>query len=168
MTSEYLLPCACGRTTRIGARQAGETIECECGSKLDVPTMREMRRLEPAGEAAVRPKAAWGPRQGLAFIGLLLTALSLSAYGYFQFVITPPSNLDFTPSQAQLDNMRPSEAWMYWRLMRQGSPTQLTPEANIVLVHTRYANIGKRVSLGLAVAGLALAASGRLLKPKKA
>jgi hypothetical protein len=167
MTSEYLLPCNCGRTHQVSARRAGESIECECGSKLDVPAMRELRRLEPVAAVAARPKSVWGPRQGLMFVGLLMLVASLAGCGYFYFVTMPPPT-DFVPSQAQLDNTRPEDAWQYWSIVRKGMPLNPPPDALEVLRRTYRAQLGIRVTLGLAVAGLALAASGLLFKPRRA
>ncbi len=165
MTNEYLLPCDCGHSNRVGARQAGETIECACGARLDVPTMREMRRLEPVVEGAARHKTAWGPRQGLAFLGLLVAALGLAAGGYFYFIVTPRPT-DFAATQAQLDSIGPADAWQYWKIVRKGIPLNLTGEAAESLEQARKARWGIRVSLGLTAAGLALAASGLLLKTR--
>jgi hypothetical protein len=167
MSNEYLLPCQCGRTNRVNARQAGETIECTCGTKLDVPTMRELRHLEPVAAGTSRAKTVWGPRQGLAFIGLLTVVLSLGACGYFYFRVMPPAR-DFTTSQEDLDKTRPRDAWMYWRAARQGIPMNPTGDTLQVLERTQLARRGIRITLGLAVAGLALAASGLLFKPRRA
>jgi len=81
-------------------------------------------------------------------------------------VVTPPRT-DFITSQAQLDNTAPADAWRYWRMVRQGIPMSPTNEVMAVLERTRLSRLGIRVTLGLAVAGLALAASGSLLKRKK-
>jgi hypothetical protein len=167
MTSEYLLPCSCGRTNRVSVRQAGETVECAgCASKLDVPPMRELRRLEPVAAEAARPKAAWGTRQGLFFVGLLTLVLSLVVCGVFYFFVMPGPT-KFMPTQAQLDNTRPGDAWRYWAAVRQGIPMNPTNEVVVVLQRTRLARLGIRVTLGLAVFGLALSASGLLFKSKK-
>ncbi len=146
-------------------RQAGETIECACGAKLEVPTMRGLRRLEPALETPHPPRSVWGPRQGLLFLGLLLTAVSLAAGGY-AFFATMPSP-DLTTSQEALDTVGPVEAWRYWMAVRDGIPSNPTGEVAAVLQRTRNARIEIQIALGCAVAGLALAASGLLVKPKR-
>ena len=165
MPNAYLLPCACGRTTQVGPRQAGETVDCACGARLDVPTIRGLRELEPVAETAAG-KPAWNRGKGLVFIGLLLTVASLSACGYFQLVVKP-RDLEFTPTQQQLDSIGPVDAWHYWTIVRRGMPATLTGEASETIEQMRRARIGTRVSLGLALAGLAVAASGRLVRPKE-
>lgn len=42
----YLLPCSCGEKVRVRTRHAGETVTCQCGTKLQVPTIRGLRQLE--------------------------------------------------------------------------------------------------------------------------
>ena len=44
----YRLPCDhCGRAYPVEPRQAGDVITCECGAKLQIPTMLKIKRLEP-------------------------------------------------------------------------------------------------------------------------
>lgn len=42
----YLLPCSCGEKIRVRTRHAGETVTCQCGTKLQVPTIRGLKQLE--------------------------------------------------------------------------------------------------------------------------
>ncbi len=100
------------------------------------------------------------------FLGLLLTVASLAAGGYFQLVVKP-RDLEFTPTQQQLDSIGPVDAWHYWTIVRRGMPLTMTGEASEALARSRQASLGTRVSLGLALAGLVLAASGLLVKPKE-
>jgi hypothetical protein len=166
MINEYLLPCSCGRANPVGIRQAGETIQCACGTTLDVPTMRELRRLEPSQGKTNQPQTVWGPRQGLVFLGLLLAVMSLAACGYVYFVRMPTAP-DLTTPQAQLDAIKPVDAWRYWGAVRGGIPAQPMADVAELLYRTQKARTEIRIALGFAVAGLALAASGLLVKPKR-
>ena len=48
----YELLCdKCGRSYPVETRQAGGTIECECGAALSIPTMLKMKRLPEWNEA---------------------------------------------------------------------------------------------------------------------
>jgi hypothetical protein len=85
MSAQYLLPCSCGQTLRIEAAQAGEQIECACGKSVSVPTLREIRKLEPAPVEAGSRRAAggWNAWNGLVFSGgafLCLAALAGMVY----------------------------------------------------------------------------------------
>ncbi|MBP5620695.1 MAG: hypothetical protein J6X44_01640, partial [Thermoguttaceae bacterium] len=42
---KYRLTCECGRSYPIEPRQAGQTLDCECGKTLQIPTMLKMKRL---------------------------------------------------------------------------------------------------------------------------
>ncbi len=51
----YRLTCECGRSYPIEPRQSGQTLQCECGKTLQIPTMLKMKRLpiwEESGESA--------------------------------------------------------------------------------------------------------------------
>lgn len=79
--SSYLLTCNCGKTVPVDVGQAGGQVTCECGTRLDVPTLRQLRHLPrstPAEER--RQSSAWGLRQGI-FAASLILAATLSAWG---------------------------------------------------------------------------------------
>jgi len=63
--STYLLTCSCGERVPVEIGQAGGSVTCRCGTKLDVPTLRQLRHLPQvkAEEAPVR--SGWGARQGI-------------------------------------------------------------------------------------------------------
>ncbi len=90
MTAKYLLPCQCGQQLPVDVSQAGLTISCTCGTKVAVPTLRGLRALpQVAADDDNRPKAAaWGPREGMALIGVLIALIGLGMAGWFFF--TPP------------------------------------------------------------------------------
>ena len=55
---ERLLSCECGRQHRVAGSQAGQTVTCQCGKSLAVPTLRGLTALPPADPA---PAAADTP-----------------------------------------------------------------------------------------------------------
>ena len=78
----YLLPCSCGRGIAVEPRQAGETVRCECGQALTVPTMREVQNLRPGPIADAMPAAregAWGKPQRFIATGLVVVLLAAIA-----------------------------------------------------------------------------------------
>ena len=168
MLNEYLLPCHCGETHRVSPRQSGETLACTCGARLDVPTLRELKTLEPAPMAtSAAAKPAWGPRQRLLFVGLLVAAVSLIAGGYFRFVEMPKLP-EIATRQSDLEKVKPAEAWQFWVLVRHGMPPGAPPDLAQALEGIEVAQRKIRIALGVGIAGLLVAASGFLVAPTKA
>ena len=90
MNSWYLLPCTCGKSTRILARHAGESRTCDCGAELKIPRMREIRQLEQVTVAepaeATQPRKGWSPLKGLIFVTgvpILLIGLGIAVYSFW-------------------------------------------------------------------------------------
>ena len=72
MTTEYLLPCECGREICIVAGQAGQDITCQCGQTFEVPPLRKLAQLD----RVVKTKAAtpaWGPAKRVGFVMSAIT-----------------------------------------------------------------------------------------------
>ena len=84
MSQEYLLPCTCGQQLRVAPAQAGGQVSCACGRSVAVPTLRGLRELKPAPEAApAKTVAGWSPVHGAIFAaGLLLAAAGLAVLVY--------------------------------------------------------------------------------------
>ena len=55
---KYRLTCECGRSYPIEPRQAGQTLDCECGKTLQIPTMLKMKRLPEWEEEESAPEPA--------------------------------------------------------------------------------------------------------------
>ena len=121
MARDYLLPCTCGRTHRISSRQAGSTLTCSCGANLEVPTMREMGRLEPAAATTAVRHKPWGLRQGLMFLGLVIAGVGFVAGCYFSLIVMPSPQETDVP-QGWIDALAPAQAWQIWGDFRHGMP----------------------------------------------
>ncbi len=79
MSTKHLLPCRCGKKIEVDVRQAGQTITCQCGAMVDVPTMRQVRQLERAATTGGKTAPRWSPLQGAVFAaGVLIAVISLS------------------------------------------------------------------------------------------
>ena len=90
MAQQYLLPCsACGAKTPVESRQAGETIVCQCGQSLNVPTLRGLRELETATDTrpVLPAKTKWSPLQGVLFSLGIVAALVGGGFATRHFVI---------------------------------------------------------------------------------
>src|SRR5262245_62009876 len=81
---KYLLACpACNSRVPVETGQAGQTIQCNCGRGLEVPSIRGLRALEQVAEDG--PTAAtWTKRKGLAFLGGAIAFGALVAAGAVQ------------------------------------------------------------------------------------
>jgi hypothetical protein len=120
---KYLLPCNCGQNVEVDAGQAGLQVSCACGATLDVPTMRGLSQLRPAetpqAETASTPQAAWGPGQGLMFLGAVFGILGLIA---LLLVLQQRPQWVVQPQQIAINIHRqtPEQLWYYWLDLRKG------------------------------------------------
>ncbi len=179
MPTSYLLPCSCGQKVPVDLRQAGEVVECSCGTSLDVPTMLKMATLEPAQPApgSPRPPKVWGVRQSLSLLGvvLFLTALGLAAFKLYD---RPPHPVFDRPEMSpeairrQSRALTPFQSRQAWQTLRAQGPDGLTPaqEQRYADILDRYGEAVLRwrlwmgVALTFGVVGLGLVVVPRLIK----
>ena len=122
MPDRYLLPCPnCSRKLAVALVQAGERVSCECGTDVEVPTMRELRVLAPAEELVETPSTGWNTVRGWLFVsGVVLILLA----GLAHWQINPMRKmLDIRAPQYQelnidLDAVSLGEAWTAWKFFR--------------------------------------------------
>jgi len=117
--ARHWLECMCGRKLAVEIGQAGETIPCECGNAVAVPTLRQLRQLPLAGsEAAAANKAAWGVRQGATAVGLIAAAVCLSVAGWSR--LSEPTLPEFNATaweqfaEQDIASLTPAAAWQRW------------------------------------------------------
>ncbi len=117
--AKYLLTCACGRQHVVETRQAGESLECGCGTMVAVPTLRQLRMLPAAREettATVSPP--WGLRQAAITVNLLLAAACLTLAGVSRYSERPVPTIDPVKYSAEVDRLvsqlTPLEGWQRW------------------------------------------------------
>jgi hypothetical protein len=130
--------------------------------------LSELERVEtPAPGESAADKAAWGPPQGLMFLGGLLLAIGLAALAYF-YPNRPHIVFDTVSMQHDIGSLNAQEAWEMWQEMRKGlnrAPTELSS------VYQNALSIYQRrlwMSGGLAVLGAVLLAAGLALRLGKA
>jgi len=125
MADAYLLPCGCGKKTRVGKAQAGQVVACECGKTLSVPTLRGLRNLELAPvskESGPAARPTWGPWRGASFSGglalaavaLILSGLNLSYYYGAKFYSDDPSEQIIGAASDQLNKLVAVELLEEW------------------------------------------------------
>jgi hypothetical protein len=114
----------------VDVRQAGGQVECTCGRRLDVPTLRELRHLPPAPTRDLQLGPAWGQRQGIIAAGVIF-ALLLFGWGAWVWH-NQPQIPEFDPASrmhaVQEQIKSPLGAWESWigyyrPLAEHGLPT---------------------------------------------
>jgi hypothetical protein len=76
--AKYLVTCECGRQLAVEAGQAGETLRCDCGATIAVPTLRQLRELPIEGEEPVARTRTWEARHGAMTVLLIVAVASLA------------------------------------------------------------------------------------------
>ena len=97
---DYLLSCTCGQKLTVSSRQAGESLRCNCGTILEVPTMRGLRELEVVPTAGSTRVRSWGGRQQAVLLLVACAILLVGIAGYLAWARpadprpAPPPELD--------------------------------------------------------------------------
>jgi hypothetical protein len=124
--AKYLVACSCGRQHTVETRQAGETIACECGATVAVPTLRQLRLLPEAGDETASEKKStaaaaapsWGVRQRVITLCLLAAAACLAIAGVSRSLEQPLPEIDSVAYTKNVDRMvgamTPLAAWQRW------------------------------------------------------
>jgi hypothetical protein len=140
-------------------------LPCECGARLDVPTIRGLDSLERVTTQG--PQARWGNRQAVLLIGLLIALVGFGLGGVRHAF---PPKVPFTTADVERDvelgyhaiqQTPANEVWQLWERYSAGLDRREMPaltqyrvdlERNTRWIWTLYA-VG---ALGLAIAGSSL------------
>ncbi len=174
MKTKYLLPCDCDDPVAVDASQAGLTVECNCGAKLKVPTMRGLAQCERVEQQVAHTPRAWGVDQGVVVLGVVLLLVGLAgglyarnsarAYEDFEFNV----RIDHDAHREDIETMTPSQVWNAWVTMPrslesielQDDPLGIRGRESIrdrrALQYRRFSWIG----FSVAAAGAAIALTG--------
>ena len=117
--AKYLVPCLCGRQLAVDTGRAGESLVCDCGATVAVPTLRQLRQLPEAREESVAVGgSAWGFRQAAITVSLLLAAVCLIVAAASRYSERPIPTIDpvvrTTLVDKQVSAMTPLQAWQSW------------------------------------------------------
>lgn len=123
--ARFLLPCVCGRQLPVNAAQAGDQLQCECGQRIEVPTLRHLAALERVEEAAPRRVKNWGVRQGLVFLGASIIAIAAVCLLVLQ--LERPERIHEQLIRTNIENMSPADVWRTWPILEQGIRRSLYP-----------------------------------------
>jgi hypothetical protein len=166
MKTAYLLPCQCGRKWEVDAGQAGTQIDCSCGQKLAVPSVRGLRHLEVASAAESIPeRTTWSPTRGAVFsLGLFVAvaALLFSGFNGYWFFITrrvqDPAKVQLTVEAEHIDHLSPVESMFWFRQEeREGLGDPSPPEWTVI--DKQHESSRRWGIAGLIVAGAGLLAT---------
>lgn len=182
MPETYQLPCTnCSESIPVAIKMAGRTTNCQhCDSSVEVPPMREIRRLEPAVEnntgsnqvnrqpAKRSESGSWLFSSGLLLAGIA-TLAAVSLWFYANSLQTASTVQDEIKINDQvLTEATPGTVWSVWTAMSEsGLPEWKETE------QTRYnkqAKILKTIASGigvLSVLGLLMMIGSFFLKGKK-
>ncbi len=88
---DYQLTCNCGKIIRVSRSQAGQELTCECGQKLQAPTLRGFAQLKVADSqadtTAVAEQKAWGGWRGtILAVACALFVITALPCAYFLFI----------------------------------------------------------------------------------
>jgi hypothetical protein len=87
---KYLLPCKCGQSVEVEPGQAGQTVVCNCGELLIVPSMLQVKALPAAPEkpVLVRKKNHVPHRAALVtfILGIVCLGLFVSLFVFIRLV----------------------------------------------------------------------------------
>ena len=143
----FHLPCSCGKTVAVRLTQAGDTVRCECGAALAVPSRGKLLLLEcsaPEGKFPSRRRPTWTARQRCIMAGCVMVVISLAWLAWLR--ATQPSMIDFRRAPLEI-------VWPYWQQLRQGLDRYLSPAERKMVEMTNHSRFFQAAALGLALLG---------------
>ena len=160
----YLLPCPqCDRKLPVTTGQAGGQVRCECGTMVDVPTVRGLRELVEVHEVTAQRKA-WSTRNSVVFLGAVITLGGLALAGFLHVRAA-----QVRPQGSFADDIRtmsPRDTWDLWSsFLRHGIGWNRNqgPEQLKAIKDYEELKRWEWIALGLAGAGVLLIVLGLTL-----
>lgn len=168
--AKYRFPCPqCGHVAIVSEDQSGAESRCsQCGAKASLPTLMQMRKLEPADSHPdrnadparidrARSRRGWGA--GLFTIGLLLLLLGGGGALTFWYVRERIEiyEVDQEELGKQFDAVRDmpaGEAYRFWEFVRDRELTQ-EPRQTPITIQSReqHAAMGTAIIVSLIILG---------------
>jgi hypothetical protein len=120
---KYLFPCKCGQRLTVEPRQAGEIIVCTCGQSHEIPTLLQLKKLEPLIVEDDFAPSAWGLAHGLILLGIVILICCTGLASCLLFLVGPPQSPFSRKSPEAIyemaQNLSPREAWRIWISLRE-------------------------------------------------
>ncbi len=143
----YLLTCTnCEQPIPVEVAQAGETVRCDCGAEIPLPSMREIRRLPTdggpmAGEKSIEvyglPLQSSSARQLQRYLfaaGFLVAVISAGMAGFYYFSaariqVDGAHRHEMEQGDRLIDALTPEGAYEAWKMLQvQGIGDQKRPD----------------------------------------
>lgn len=162
MVAIYLLPCACGVKHEVSARQAGQTLTCECGANVEIPTLRGLRNLQVVQPQSQPSSARWSIAKGFTFaIGTVLLVVGGGfAYSSHSGIVQrrpymAAPQIDEQKLLEEVNAIPSDELWKIWQQLRDGDiGARIQPTFLVVRQDVKILTIVRNVALGFAALGL--------------
>ena len=151
--SDYLynVPCKCGKKLPVRITQAGDTVRCECGEEILVPSRQKIQCLEcfiPKKKEPSDKGTGWTVRRRRIFVGCVICCTSLALFAICR---------SRQPRMIDVKNAPIETTWVYWQQLRQGLD-RYTPSGERTFVErTNQARISQAILLTFAGLGFLLA-----------
>ena len=172
----YLLPCPqCERKLSVDTSQAGEQLRCACGASVEVPSMRQIRALEPSDpDPGAERTSRWDPRRGIVFaVGAVITfgglvVVIFTGLGQLNAMPGERPRENLGPLFERIDAMEPAEALETWTFVREEGlgPYQMSGYAKVREVERQLGRI-MLIGLGAALIGALVTISAWWLPKSK-
>jgi hypothetical protein len=119
---QYLVPCSCGRKVPIGSQQAGESIICECGVKLEIPRLLELKKLDKVivQDTQSKPSFVWGVGHSLILSGaVILVVVAVLCFLVLRYGSSDPYGKTPDQIRAYFQKIPPTASWDSWLYFKQ-------------------------------------------------
>jgi ferric-dicitrate binding protein FerR (iron transport regulator) len=115
----YLFPCRCGQKHPVQTHQAGQIIQCSCGARLEVPTLRKIVLLEKDATPTQTSKPSrGGVKRRLMVLGFvaLMMAVVLGAFVWSRWPTPPASKYDSASIYRETMALTPLQSLQAWEM----------------------------------------------------
>ncbi len=117
----FKLQCACEQIHEVRPKQAGSTVHCSCGQRIEVPTLRALRQLPPVETPSDRHprESVWSRQQGALFVlGFTTIIIAGSCAGWSvwrsSFLRTEPPKVQDLRYTLDIMTLNPGQSWEAW------------------------------------------------------
>lgn len=178
----YQLTCQCGRVLVVGRSQAGQEIECSCGKKVSIPTLRGLSTLPLVADPSIRVGAStrtqaaettWKGWRGVmislsAAVGIIaLALLAWFAFERLQVDTSYTEDVERTAGREMIDNMEIEDlSSLFEQFRTHGLGVRSPPPFKLIEIYARQREQYAMICGGVALAAGVLGGVIALIRPK--